>query len=181
MLGVARASLGERSTCGSAEELEIGREYEGIVKEFVGFGALVDLGVDKPGYLHVSKIQEDTIQNVEDVLAINDVIKVRIIRVRRSEVHVSMRDLPLFRKRPLSDFEPGDVVEGNIKTLHKGAIFLDVGAMVDAYLGADQVWDGDKMPHDLTRIYTVGEQVEAKVLESTPNRLSMTLRTDVGV
>ena len=50
-------------------EVEVGGIYLGTVTKIMAFGAFIDLGFgDKEGLLHISKISNERIKNVEDVL-----------------------------------------------------------------------------------------------------------------
>jgi polyribonucleotide nucleotidyltransferase len=60
---------------------EIGEEYQGQVVSIQSFGAFIQLLPGKDGLLHISRVANGRIGKVEDVLAIGDVIKVKIIDI----------------------------------------------------------------------------------------------------
>lgn len=175
-----RASEGEGLI--NAEELELGRELMGKVVGINKFGATMDIGADRIGWLHVSKIQKQRIYDINDALLLGEELKVRVLKVSPKEVEVCLRDdLPIWSKRPLSDFAPGDVVEGPVVHDTGLSVFVDVGAQCDAYLSIEQVQNGDAKPERMKGMFPLGSTLEAKVLKSGPNKLSITLRTDMGV
>ncbi len=62
-------------------EIEVGHVYEGTVSRIATFGAFIDLGGDKEGLLHISKISKQRIGKVEDVLKIGDKVKVKVYEI----------------------------------------------------------------------------------------------------
>lgn len=61
------------------EDLKIGEELEGTVRNVVDFGAFVDCGVKYDGLVHISKISKGYIKHPSDVLNVGDIIKVYVI------------------------------------------------------------------------------------------------------
>lgn len=59
-------------------DLSLGMELEGVVRNIVDFGAFVDIGLKNDGLLHISKISKNFIKHPSDELAINDIINVKI-------------------------------------------------------------------------------------------------------
>ena len=60
-------------------EVEVGGIYLGTVTKIMAFGAFIDLGFgDKEGLLHISKISNERIKNVEDVLHVGDKVTVKV-------------------------------------------------------------------------------------------------------
>lgn len=64
-----------------AKDIEVGQIYEGTVARIMNFGAFIELGGGKEGLLHISKISKERIKNVEDVLKVGDVVKVKVIEI----------------------------------------------------------------------------------------------------
>lgn len=62
-------------------DVEVGDIYEGTVVRILKFGAFVDLGGGKEGMVHISKLQHERTENVEDVLKIGDKVKVKVIEI----------------------------------------------------------------------------------------------------
>jgi polyribonucleotide nucleotidyltransferase len=63
------------------EEPEIGKVYEGEVKSILNFGAFVEILPGKDGLLHISEISYRHVNNVEDVMSVGDMVKVKVIDV----------------------------------------------------------------------------------------------------
>ncbi len=73
-------------------EAKVGEYYEGAVKRIEKFGAFVELFPGKDGLLHISEIQEERTKEVEDVLKMGDVLKVKVIEIdRQGRVNLSRK------------------------------------------------------------------------------------------
>jgi len=64
-----------------AKDAEVGVVYDGVVTKIMTFGAFVDIGGGKEGLLHISKISEERVNKVEDVLNIGDAVKVKVYEI----------------------------------------------------------------------------------------------------
>nr|WP_083430764.1 polyribonucleotide nucleotidyltransferase [Ndongobacter massiliensis] len=62
-------------------EVEVGDIYDGTVVRILKFGAFVDIGGGKEGMIHISKIANERIDKVEDVLNVGDPVKVKVIEI----------------------------------------------------------------------------------------------------
>ncbi|MFL2077940.1 polyribonucleotide nucleotidyltransferase [Marinilactibacillus psychrotolerans] len=63
------------------EEVEIGKIYNGTVKRIEKFGAFVEIVKGKDGLVHVSELSDKYIKNVEDVISVGDILKVKVTEV----------------------------------------------------------------------------------------------------
>lgn len=63
------------------KEVEVGEVYEGVVKRIVNFGAFVEIGPNKEGLVHISKLAKRRVDKVEDVVNIGDTIRVKVIEI----------------------------------------------------------------------------------------------------
>ncbi|MGO1678870.1 MAG: S1 RNA-binding domain-containing protein, partial [Ruoffia tabacinasalis] len=59
-------------------EVKAGEIYEGTVKRIEKFGAFVEILPGKDGLVHISELEHHRVGKVEDVLAMNDKVKVRV-------------------------------------------------------------------------------------------------------
>lgn len=64
----------------SMEDLKVGQQLEGTVRNVVDFGAFVDIGVKQDGLLHISNMSKSgrKIENPHDVVGVGDIISVEI-------------------------------------------------------------------------------------------------------
>lgn len=79
-----------RSDIKHFEDLKIGEELEGTVRNVVDFGAFVDCGVKYDGLVHISKISKGYIKHPSDVLSVGDIIKVYVIGVDMQKHKLSL-------------------------------------------------------------------------------------------
>ena len=63
------------------EDLKIGQELVGVVRNVVDFGVFVDCGVHEDGLVHISKISKNYIKHPSEVLSVGDVVKVWVLDV----------------------------------------------------------------------------------------------------
>ena len=63
------------------KDVEIGELYMGKVVRIVPFGAFVEILNGKEGLVHISNIAHERIKKVEDVLAVNDEVLVKVIDI----------------------------------------------------------------------------------------------------
>ena len=62
-------------------EFEVGKIYDGRVVRIMNFGAFVEVAPGKEGMVHISKLDKKRVEKVEDVVAIGDPIKVKVIEI----------------------------------------------------------------------------------------------------
>lgn len=74
---------------------EVGEKYTGkVVRILPKVGAFVELSQNKDGLLHISKLSNKRVENVEDVVNIGDIVEVEIIKITPKGI-----DLKLLQKR----------------------------------------------------------------------------------
>ncbi|MEE9246437.1 MAG: polyribonucleotide nucleotidyltransferase [Gemmatimonadota bacterium] len=63
------------------KEPEIGKIYEGVVKNTTSFGAFVEIMPGTEGLCHISELEEGRVENTEDVVKRGDTVRVKLISV----------------------------------------------------------------------------------------------------
>ncbi len=63
------------------EEPEVGRIYEGVVKNTTDFGAFVEIIPGVEGLCHISELEDQHTDKTEDVLTSGDVVKVKLLSI----------------------------------------------------------------------------------------------------
>jgi len=78
------------------EDLQTGMILQGTVRNVVDFGAFVDIGVKQDGLVHVSEMADRFVKDPLSVVAVGQVVQVRVLKVdvQRGRVQLSMRGLP---------------------------------------------------------------------------------------
>ena len=63
------------------EPLNVGDIYEGEVVRIMNFGAFVQLSPNKDGMIHISKLSNERVEKVEDVVNIGDKVAVKVLEI----------------------------------------------------------------------------------------------------
>ncbi len=72
-------------------KIEVGKTYEGTVTNIVKFGAFVRLNeFNVEGLLHISKIADAYVSNVNDYLAVEQAIEVEVINIEDNKVSLKL-------------------------------------------------------------------------------------------
>lgn len=76
------------------EDLRIGQELEGTVRNVVDFGAFVDIGLHSDGLIHISKCASHKISHPSEVLSVGDIVRVWVSNIDYSREKVQLSLLP---------------------------------------------------------------------------------------
>ncbi|WP_174520473.1 Tex family protein [Desulfolucanica intricata] len=78
------------------EDIKCGMELKGTVRNVVDFGAFVDIGVKVDGFVHKSELSDRYIKHPMDVVAVGDIVNVRVLSVdiERKRVALTMNRKP---------------------------------------------------------------------------------------
>ena len=74
----------------SIDDLEVGMELTGTVRNVVDFGAFVDVGVHQDGLVHISKMAKRFVQHPSDVVTVGDTVKVWVTGVDKARGKISL-------------------------------------------------------------------------------------------
>lgn len=74
------------------EDLTIGMELQGTVRNVVDFGAFVDIGLKNDGLVHISKLSHSYVRHPLDVVQVGDIVQVWVdaIDQQRGKVNLSL-------------------------------------------------------------------------------------------
>jgi polyribonucleotide nucleotidyltransferase len=76
------------------KDVEVGNVYLGKVVRIMNFGAFVELAPGKDGLVHISKLSNEHVKRVEDVVNIGDEILVRVTEIdRQGRVNLTRKGL----------------------------------------------------------------------------------------
>jgi small subunit ribosomal protein S1 len=123
-------------------------------------GALVDVGQNVPGVIHISQLSEGSINKVEDVVQEGQTVDVWVKRVKKDRIELTMiKPLGLEWK----EIEPEMVVKGRVVRLEPYGAFVDIGAERPGMVHVSELAHGYvKTPNEVVK---EGDEVEAKVLD----------------
>ncbi len=136
--------------------------FKGKVTKTTLAGALVDIGIETPGILHISQLQKAPVKRVEDVVHEGDEIDVWVRRVSPKKGRVELTMV-----KPLGlewgEIKKDMVVTGKVVRLEKFGAFVDIGAERPGLVHISE------MTHDFIRtpsdVVKEGDDVQVKVLD----------------
>lgn len=82
-----------RSDVLTMEDLEVGMELEGIVRNVVDFGAFVDIGVKQDGLIHISQLSNRYIKHPSEAVAVGDIVQVEVISLDLDKERIGLKRL----------------------------------------------------------------------------------------
>ncbi len=148
---------------------------EGKVMRFTDYGAFVDLGgID--GLLHISEISWGKLKHPQEVLQIGDTVKVKILSMNAEKGKISL-GLKQTMPEPWSvieeNYQVGQVVTGKVVQIKEYGAFVELEPGLDGLVHISEV--AHKRVTDINEELTVGQTVDAKILEIDTERKRISL------
>ncbi len=72
------------------EDLQIGMELEGTVRNVTDFGAFVDIGLKNDGLVHISKLSKQFIKHPKDVVSVGQIVTVWVLNIDLAKQKVGL-------------------------------------------------------------------------------------------
>ena len=72
------------------ENLQVGMELEGTVRNVVKFGAFIDIGLKNDALLHISEISDKFIKDPSEVLSVGQIVKVKVKEIDMDRQRVGL-------------------------------------------------------------------------------------------
>lgn len=72
------------------EDLTVGMQLEGTVRNVVDFGAFVDIGLKNDGLVHISKLTDKYIKHPTDIVNVGDIVTVYVDEIYKDKNKVSL-------------------------------------------------------------------------------------------
>jgi len=141
------------------------QKYEGKVMKTSLQGAIVDIGENLPGFLHISQVVDSAnpnaaVINLEDVLKVGDTLTVWVKRILKDRVELTMKE-PL--ELEWREIKPEMVLHGKVVRLENFGAFVEIGAERPGLVHVSE------LSHNYVRVPSevvkVGDEVDVKVLE----------------
>lgn len=83
-----------RSDVLSMEDIQVGMELQGTIRNVVDFGAFVDIGVKQDGLVHISRMKKGFVKHPSDIVAVGDIVTVWVIEIDSKKGRVGLSMLP---------------------------------------------------------------------------------------
>ena len=72
------------------EDLKVGMELQGTVRNVVDFGAFIDIGLKNDGLVHISKMTNQYIKHPTDIVNVGDIVTVYVDEINKDKNKVSL-------------------------------------------------------------------------------------------
>jgi small subunit ribosomal protein S1 len=123
-------------------------------------GAIVDIGQKKPGVIHISQLQKDSVNRVDEIIQVGQEVNVWVRRVHDDRVELTMIEPLTLEWREL---KPDMVVKGKVSRLEAYGAFVEIGAERPGLVHVSEIsHDYVKNPSEILK---EGDEVEAKILD----------------
>ena len=73
------------------EDLEIGMQLQGVVRNVVDFGTFVDIGVKQDGLVHISRLSKKFIKHPSDVVSVGDILEVEVVELDLQKQRIGLK------------------------------------------------------------------------------------------
>ncbi|RMF51117.1 MAG: S1 RNA-binding domain-containing protein [Anaerolineae bacterium] len=143
-------------------ELKRKTKFTGKVIKTSLAGAIVDIGLEVPGVIHISQLSREPVHKVEDAIKVGDTVEVWVRQVfpEKRRIELTMIEPYALEWR---EMEPGMVVKGKVTRLEKFGAFVDIGAERPGLVHISELAHGFvKEPGDVVQI---GDEVEVQILK----------------
>ena len=92
---LSRKDVGKEAISWMKNDLKEGMVLSGTVRNVIDFGAFVDIGVKHDGLVHISELSDKYVKNPRDVVAVGDIVKVKVIGIdlEKQKVALSMKGI----------------------------------------------------------------------------------------
>jgi len=153
-----------------------GKALEGIVKNITEYGVFVDLGgVD--GLLHITDISWGRVKHPSEIFSVGDTIKVKVLSfdLERERVSLGMKQLtPDPWTIAVENYPVGSRITGKVVSLTDYGAFVELEEGIEGLIHVSEMSWTRKVRHP-SKIVSVGEEVEAVVLDIKPENRRISL------
>lgn len=124
-------------------------------------GAVIDIGLETPGVVHISQLQAEPVNRVEDILHRGQTVDVWVRRVipKKKRIELTMIEPLALEWR---EIKKDQIYKGKVTRLEKFGVFVDIGAERPGLVHISE------MTHDYIKdpseVVHSGDEIEVKVL-----------------
>jgi small subunit ribosomal protein S1 len=159
----------------SIEEIQPKMYLQGTITRTELYGAFVDVGLERNGLMHISRLATGRVKKVTDVVNVGDEVSVWVQSVDpdRGRIALTMVEPPDVEWREL---EAGQAFYGKVVRMERYGVFVDIGAERPGLLHVREMGTYVRNPEDITRM---GEtiQVTVRSVDRRKRQIDFTLNT----
>ena len=158
----------------SISDLRPKMRLQGVVKETQLYGALVDIGLEQDGLVHISQLSPTRVNRVADVVQPGDGVTVWVTKVdpAKGRIGLTMIEPSEVDWRELAE---GQSYTGTVTRIEPYGVFVHIGAERAGLLHVREMSTGYvRHPSELV---TMGEEIEVRILklDRRRKRIDLTL------
>jgi ribosomal protein S1 len=155
----------------SIAEVQPKMQLEGTVTRTELYGAFVDVGLDRDGLIHISRLAPGRVRKVTDVVNVGDKVSVWVqsIDPERGRIALTMvepSDLEW------NEIAAGQVYEGQVVRVERYGLFVDIGADRPGLLHIREMGANVRRPEDVAQM---GQKVKVDVRAVDPQKRQIDL------
>lgn len=161
----------------SITDLQPKMRLQGVVKEVQLYGALVDIGLEYNGLVHISQLAPRRVNRVNDVVQTGDNVTVWVTEVdpEKGRIGLTMVEPPQLDWQELAE---GQIHTGTVTRIEPYGAFIEIGAERPGLLHVREMATG--YVRNPSEVVKMGEQVDVRVLQLDRQRRRIDL-TMIGV
>ncbi len=158
------------------ENINEGHEVKGVVKNLTDYGAFIDLGgVD--GLLHITDMSWKRIKHPSEILAIGDEIKVKVLKIDRENVRVSL-GLKQLGGDPWLDissrYPVNGKISGRVTNITDYGCFVEIEEGIEGLVHVSEMdWTNKNV--NPNKVVHLGQEVDVMVLDVDAERRRISL------
>ncbi len=143
-------------------DLKPNMPLKGKVTKIELFGAFIDVGLDSPGLVHISKVQHGSVNRIEDILQEGQEVDVWV-----QKVDADSNRLELTMIRPIemnwNELKSGLKLKGKVVRLEKFGAFVDIGAERPGLVHVSEM-SSEYVSHP-SELLKINDEIEVAILE----------------
>lgn len=158
----------------SIADLRPKMQLQGTVKETQMYGAVVDIGLERNGVVHISQLAPKRVNRVTDVVHPGDSVNVWVTQVdpEQGRIALTMVKPPDVDWRELAE---NQIHTGKVTRMEPYGVFVDIGAERPGLLHVREMSEGYvRHPSELVKI---GDEVQVRILklDRRKHRIDLTM------
>ena len=77
------------------DDLKIGMQLDGTIRNVTPFGAFVDIGFHDDGLVHISKMSKNFVSDPKQIVKVGQIVKVYVCDINKEKQKVGLSLIPL--------------------------------------------------------------------------------------
>ncbi len=167
-----------------ASEVKAGDIISGKIKNIIDFGIFVEIKEGIDGFIHISNISWNRIEDLSKVFKEGDKIQAKVLEINpeKRKLQLSLKHL---KPDPMEEFiekyKVGDIVEGVIKKILPTGLIVEILPEVQAFIPLKELIEDStkfKKSDKLLENYKEGEKIKGKIilLDQEKRRIHLSYR-----